>query len=346
MSERDPRDVPASTATGDRAAPLVAIVGPTCTGKTALAVALAGKLRRELINADSRQLRRGLRVGTCAPTAEELRGVPCHLLDEADPGETYTVAHWLARAAPLVDRLHAEGVLPIVVGGTGLYVTALVDGYDLGSAPPDPSLRSERTERAATAAGLEELAAELSRRDPDAVATVDTRNPRRLIRALEILDANAGPLRAARGSTPRRAAWIGLDAPGELHAEWIQRRCAAMFAGGAIVDEVSAALARGCGADALGDCGIGYAEALAVHEGRITVEEAVTATVRRTLRYARSQRSYFRRDARVQWLSAAAAPDALLRDALALIAGVTAARQDCDRRAAALPSDPAPAANL
>lgn len=309
------------------AQPLIAIVGPTCTGKTRLAAALAREIGGELINADSRQLRRELRVGTCAPTADDLGGVPCHLLDEADPGEDYTVAQWLARATTIADMLQESGAPPILVGGTGLYVTALIEGYDLGSAPPDPTVRMARTLRAATAEGLAELVAELARRDPDAVRGIDTRNPRRVIRALEILEGRAGPLRAARTSAPRAAVVIGLDAPREVHAAWIERRCTAMFASGAILDETSSAIERGWSPATLASCGIGYAEATAVLEGRMTRADAVDATVRRTIRYAKAQRSYFRRDPQVQWLSADEQPELLLRRALQLALAAGAATQ-------------------
>lgn len=309
------------------APPLIALVGPTCTGKTRLAVALAQALGGELVNADSRQLRRGLRVGTCAPSASDLRGVACHLLEQADPGEDYTVANWLAQARPIVDALQARGVRPIVVGGTGLYVTALVDGYDLGAVAPDPAVRAARTRRAMTAEGLAELVAELARHDPDALSGVDARNPRRVVRALEIVEAGERPLRSARGSTPRPALLLGLDAPPGVHAGWIEARCGAMFAGDALADEVSAALRRGCSPAALRGCGIGYAEALAVLDGALTTDEAVQATIRRTIRYAKAQRSYFRRDRRIQWLPAAEGPDALLRRSLALVTAATADTQ-------------------
>lgn len=302
------------------ATPLVAIVGPTGTGKTRLAVALAEAIGGALVNADSRQLRRGLHVGTCAPTAAELHGVACHLLDLADPGEEYTVADWLAAARPLIDALQSRRLHPILVGGTGLYVTALVDGYDLGTAAPDPAMRAARTRQAATPDGLAELLAELARHDPEAVTTIDARNPRRVLRALEIVEAARRPLRSARGSTPRPAALIGLDAPADVHAVWIDARCSAMFADGAILDEVAAALRRGCSAQALRGCGIGYAEALAVIAGGMATADAVRATVRRTIRYAKAQRSYFRRDPRIHWLPAEAETASLTRRALALLA--------------------------
>jgi len=304
-----------------RSKPLIAIVGPTCTGKTRLAVALAQRLwPAELLNADSRQLRRGLRAGTCAPTPEELGGVPCHLLALADPGEDFTVADWLAAARRVLHDVEDRDVQPIVAGGTGLYVTALVDGYDFGGVPPDPATRGERTLRARTAAGREQLAAELIRRDPSAAEAVDIRNPRRVIRALEILDGR-GRLSDARGSEPLHAVIIGIDAPRDLHETWVRQRCAAMFLSGAILDETRAALTRGHGADDLRSCGIGYAEALAVIDGTLGVDDAIAATTRRTLRYARAQRTYLRRDRRITWLDADGSPSDLIAAALDAVTG-------------------------
>lgn len=292
--------------------PLVAVVGPTCTGKTALAVALAQRLApAELINADSRQLRRGLRVGTCAPTAGELRGVPCHLLDLARPGDDFTVADWLAAATAVIAALESRSVLPIVVGGTGLYVTALVEGFDFGRAAPDAARRAERSRLAATPDGRSMLAAELLARDAGAPASVDVRNPRRVIRALEILDARGGSLQAARHTDPRPAVLIGLDLPRDLHTRLIEERTVAMFEGG-LLDEVGAALRDGVSTAGLSACGIGYAEAIDVIHGRMTLPDAVAVTVRRTVRYANSQRKYLRRDPRIRWLE----PDGGDRDAL------------------------------
>lgn len=299
---------------------MIAIVGPTCTGKTRLAVALARKLwPAELLNADSRQLRRGLRAGTCAPTPEDLGAVRCNLLDLADPGQDFTVADWLVAAREVLRGMEARDVHPIVVGGTGLYVTALVDGYDFGGVPPDRETRAERTRIAATAAGLDRLAAELTRRDPGAADAIDIRNARRVIRALEIVDAR-GSVSNARRSDPRAAVLIGLDAPRELHEAWVGQRCATMFQSGAIVDETRAALARGFTASDISGCGIGYAEALAVLDGTLDIDDAVAATIRRTLRYARSQRTYFRRDRRIAWLDASGSPADLIRSAVNAVA--------------------------
>jgi len=307
---------------------LLAVVGPTATGKTPLAVAVAERLgAAELLNADSRQVIRGLHVATCAPTPAELRGVACHLLALHDPGEPFSVAGWLDAARAVLSDLRDGGVQPILVGGTGLYVSALVDGLDLARVPADPARRAERSAVAATAEGLAQLAAELSARDPDAAESVDLRNPRRVIRALEILDARGAPLRNARGrSQATPATLIGLDAPRELHEALIERRSRGMLETGALVEEVHSALGRGVTRGALESAGIGYREALAVLDGTVTTEQAAALVAQRTRRYAKAQRTWFRRDRRIRWLQRGEGPleplvdevlDALREDARA-----------------------------
>lgn len=283
--------------------PMLVIVGPTCSGKTALAVATATRLApAEMLNANSRQVRRGLRVGTCAPSPADLHGVRCHLLDLCDPGETFTVADWLTAARRSLERLDRAGTRAVVAGGTGLYVTALVDGFDLAQVPPDPVRRADRAELAATPEGLASLAAELRERDPAGAMEIDQRNPRRVIRALEILDAKGGSvLTARRRATPRAAVMVGLDVARPAHARWIEHRIAGMFDSGGIQDEVRWLLGRGLDRAAIGSCGIGYSEALDLIEGHIDLEAAMQATMRRTLRYARAQRTWFRRDTRLTW---------------------------------------------
>lgn len=283
--------------------PILVVVGPTCSGKTALAVAVAQALApAELLNADSRQVRRGLRVGTCAPGPSELKGVRCNLLDLSDPGEPFSVADWLTAARLCLDRLDRSGARAVVAGGTGLYVTALVDGFDLARVPPDPARRADRSELAATAEGLAALAAELLSRDPEGAAAIDRRNPRRVIRALEILDAKGGSLRdAQQRALPREAVMVGLDVARPVHTRWIEHRIAAMFDSGGIQQELRWLLGRGLDRPAIVGCGIGYGEALDLIEGHIGIEAAMQATMRRTLRYARAQRTWFRRDARLVW---------------------------------------------
>jgi tRNA dimethylallyltransferase len=282
---------------------LLAVVGPTATGKTALGVSLAEQLgAAELLNADSRQVLRGLRVGTNAPSAQDLRGVPCHLLELVDPGRPFSVADWLAAARTCLDELAARAVLPIVVGGTGLYVRALLDGFDLSGDAPDPERRARLNATAATPEGVARLAAELQRRDPQGAAVIDLRNPRRVVRALELVAAH-GSVSAGRRrqAQPVKATLIGLDAEPALHRRWIEERARGMLRSG-LVAETEAALRRGVPRAGLEASGIGYAEALAILEGRMGEKEAVAEIARRTRRYARAQRTWFRADSRVQWL--------------------------------------------
>ena len=298
--------------------PLVAVVGPTATGKTALAVRLALRLGgAELLNADSRQVLRGLRVGTSAPSPEDLAGVPCHLLGIVEPGEPFSVAEWLGAALRCLSDLERRGVLPIAVGGTGLYVRALLDGLELSGAPPDRQRRASLNARAGSPGGLAGLAAELRRRDPEGAASVDLRNPRRVVRALEIVEDRGSLGARGRGAAPRPGLRLGLDAAPELHRRWIEARAQAMLAGG-LLEETEAALERGVAEAALEASGIGYREALRVIDGRMTPSAAAAEIVRRTARYAKAQRTWFRADRRVVWLRREADGDL---DALAERAG-------------------------
>jgi tRNA dimethylallyltransferase len=282
--------------------PLLAVVGPTATGKTDLAVRLALRLgRAELLNADSRQVLRGLRVGTNAPGPADLGDVPCHLLGITDPGQPFSVADWLAAAKSCLAALDLRRVRPIVVGGTGLYVRALLDGLDLDGAPPDPVRRAALNARAGSPEGLAGLADELRRQDPEGAAGIDLRNPRRVVRALEIVGARGSLAGRPRGATPRPSIRIGLDAPADLHGDWIAERARGMIAGG-LLEETAAALARGVPPEALDGSGIGYREALAVLAGRISGADATTEIARRTARYAKAQRTWFRADPNVVWL--------------------------------------------
>lgn len=303
---------------------LVAVVGPTATGKTALAVLLAERLgSAELLNADSRQALRGLRIGTNAPSAADLRGIPCHLLELADPGEPFSVADWLAAARQRLAELASRAVRPIVVGGTGLYVRALLDGFDLSAGAPDLGRRAALNAAAATPEGLARLATDLRRRDPRGAATIDLRNPRRVVRALELVgewgSVAAGRRRAPRGEP---ATLIGLDAEPGLHRRWIEERARSMLRSG-LLAETEAALRRGVPGAVLEASGIGYREALTLLAGRMGEEEAVTEMATRTRRYARSQRTWFRAEARVHWLRRERDGDldAIADRALAHIAG-------------------------
>jgi tRNA dimethylallyltransferase len=281
--------------------PLFGVVGPTATGKTALAVELAKKIgNAELINCDSRQVIRGLHVGTCAPTPEELQGIPCHLLNLCDPGEPFSAADWLRHVQATLSDIERRGITGVLVGGTGLYVEALTQGYALSGVAPDPDRREQRTKQAETKAGLDNLAAELRRRDAQVAENIDIHNPRRIIRALEILDANGKDIK--RASTPQPAILFGIDVPKEIHTQWIRQRTEKMFQSGALLNEIGAALHRGVSRNDLRKAGIGYGEALDVNDGKLRIDEAIALVSQRTLRYAKAQRTWFRHHGEVHWL--------------------------------------------
>lgn len=275
----------------------LAIGGPTATGKTVLAVELARRMGAELVNADSRQVTRRLHVGTAAPSADELRGVRCHLLDLCEPGAPFTVADWLERAQTTLADLQARGVPAILVGGTGQYLRALREGWGFGGAQPDAGTRASLTAVASAPGGLEGLAAELRDRDPGGAASVDLANPRRVIRALELLRGGAASLSEARRTAGGVLAdVVVLDAERAAHSEALGARMEAMFATGALAEEVEQELRRGTTAAALHRAGIGYGEALALLDGAISVAAARAATLQRTRRYVKAQRTWFRHE--------------------------------------------------
>lgn len=278
----------------------LAIAGPTATGKTVLAVELAGRIGAELVNADSRQVSRRLRVGTAAPSATELQRVPCHLLDLCEPGAPFTVADWLERARTTLADLQARGIPAILVGGTGQYLRALREGWGFGGTQPDEATRAPLTAVASAPGGLERLAAELHDRDPDGSASVDLANPRRVIRALEQLRGGAASLAEARRTAGGLAVDVViLDAERAIHADALDARMDAMFATGALVAEVEEELRRGTTRAALQRAGIGYAEALALLDGATSVADARAATLQRTRRYVKAQRTWFRHEPNV-----------------------------------------------
>ena len=254
--------------------PLAAIVGPTASGKTDLALALAQRLPVEILVADSRQVYRGMDIGTAKPDAAARAAVPHHLLDLVDPDASFTVADWVARARRLVPEIWGRGRLPLVVGGTGLYVSALVDGHDLASQPRSPDLRRELAVELETE-GLPALAARLETLDPGTAAVTDLRNPRRVLRALERVIAGGGASQPpASDPWPGRVAMIGVVRPRPVLDARIAQRSAWMFANG-LLDEVRALAAHDHGADLPALSGHGYREALAVLAGELSLDDAV-----------------------------------------------------------------------
>ena len=298
---------------------VVAVVGPTAAGKSDLGVALALELGGEVVNADSMQLYRGMDVGTAKLTVEERRGVVHHLLDVWDVSETASVAEYQRMARDVVDRLRAASVVPVAVGGSGLYVRALLD--DLEFPGTDPEVRA-RLEAELDDVGSGEMHRRLAAVDPAAATAILPSNGRRVVRALEVVEITGRPftatLPAVRDVYP--SVQIGLDVPRpELDAR-IDLRVVRMWDAG-LVDEVARLADAGLREGRTASRALGYAQVLRFLDGEWTEEQALEETQRATRRFARRQDTWFRRDDRVHWLPYDA--DNLQRQALAAITATT-----------------------
>ncbi|GAY11917.1 tRNA (adenosine(37)-N6)-dimethylallyltransferase MiaA [Pseudonocardia sp. N23] len=295
------------------APPLVVVVGPTATGKSDLGLALAEQLGGEVVNADAMQLYRGLDVGTAKLTVAERRGIPHHLLDVLDVTDTASVAAYQREARAVVERLRAAGRTPVLVGGSGLYVQAVVDELEFPGT--DPAIRS-RIEAELVERGSGALHLRLAELDPAAAAAVLPSNGRRIVRALEVIELTGRPFTATmpRIGAPRYdAVLVGVDRDvAELDAR-IATRVDLMMAAG-LVDETRALLGRGLREGRTASRALGYQQvidALDAADGDladVAVADAADRTVVATRRFVRRQRSWFRRDHRIRWFDGAA-PD-------------------------------------
>ncbi|MFF0988929.1 tRNA (adenosine(37)-N6)-dimethylallyltransferase MiaA [Kocuria nitroreducens] len=278
--------------------PVVAVVGPTGTGKTALGVELALRLGGEVVNADSMQFYRGMDIGTAKATAQERRGVPHHLLDVLDVTEEASVADFQRAARASFARIRSRGRVPVLVGGSGLYVRAALDVLELPGT--DPAVRA-RIEVELVEQGPGALRERLRQVDPESAARLQ--DERRLVRALEVWELTGRPFTSFM---PRRehvepTVQIGLDVErADLHAR-LEQRVGAMVEAG-LEAEVRALAARGLREGRTASRALGYGQFLDVVDGRATVEQAVEATVVATRRFARRQLTWFRADPRVHWL--------------------------------------------
>lgn len=299
---------------------VVAVVGPTATGKSDLALDLAQALGAEVLNTDAMQLYRGMDVGTAKLAPAERRGVPHHLLDVLDPRQDASVADYQLLARDVLADLAARGVRAVAVGGSGLYVRALLDRMEFPGT--DPAVRAALEARVETE-GARALHAELAAVDPVAADGIGPRNARRVVRALEVVALTGRPYSA---SLPRHeyevpALQIGLDCDRTVLDAAIDARVARMWDGG-LLDEVRRLAEHGLGRTAAR--AVGYAQALAQIAGELDAAAARAATAAGTRRLARKQMGWFGRDPRVHWLDAQA-PD-LVAQALDLVAAADAGR--------------------
>jgi tRNA dimethylallyltransferase len=291
---------------------MLAVVGPTASGKSAAALALAGSLDAEIVSVDSMLVYRGMDVGTAKPTPAQRARVPHHLLDLAEPSERFTVARFQACA-----RCALAGVArPLLVGGSGLYFRAVVD--ELTFPPEDPVVRAS-LEAEADDLGADELYRRLAATDPVAAARIEPGNVRRIIRALEVTAISGAPFSSFAAAWDRydasrvRAAGIRIER--DVLSRRIGERVLAMLEGGWL-DEVRGLMERGFGAWLTATQAIGYAEIAEHLDGGMSLDEAAERTVRRTKELARRQEAWFRRDPRIRWFDAGSEGAAAVVDEL------------------------------
>ncbi|WP_256020337.1 tRNA (adenosine(37)-N6)-dimethylallyltransferase MiaA [uncultured Corynebacterium sp.] len=283
----------------------VAIVGPTASGKSSLSLALAHELEGEIVNVDSMQLYRGMDIGTAKLPLAERQGIPHHLLDIWEVTKTASVAEYQQRAVETVEEISNRGKLPILVGGSMLYMQSLVDAWQFP--PTDPEVRG-RYESLLKEIGIDRLHAQLAAVDPVAASIIEDRDPRRTVRALEVIELTGKPFQASQPPKNAPTRWgtrmIGLETTPEWLNPRIAQRTDAMFEQG-LIDEIHRLVGQGLVKDSTAGRAIGYAQGLGVIDGHLTIDEACEDTKLRTRRYVRRQKSWFRRDKRITWIDAA-----------------------------------------
>ncbi|SED86904.1 tRNA dimethylallyltransferase [Ruania alba] len=279
---------------------MVAVVGPTATGKSDLALDLAAALDAEIINADAMQLYRGMDIGTAKLSVHQRRGIAHHQLDVLEVTEEASVATYQSHARADLRACRERGCAVVVVGGSGLYVRALLDRIDFPGT--DPDVRAAWEERAA-AEGPGLLHEELARRDPEAAARIDRANTRRIVRALEVIEITGRPFSANLPDHTYEipATQIGLDLPADELDARIEWRAQQMFADG-LAAETELLLDEGLEEGRTASRAVGYAQAIAWLRGEITEADAIESTALATRQLARRQRKWFRRDPRLTWL--------------------------------------------
>jgi tRNA dimethylallyltransferase len=282
---------------------VIVICGATATGKSDLAVALASEIDGEVINADSMQLYKGMDIGTAKITDEERRGIPHHLMDLLEVTEDANVAWYQEKAREKITEVHSRNKSAIIVGGTGLYIKAILD--DLNFPDTDPVVRTALELEYATK-GIGPLFERLEKLDPAAALAIDRANSRRVIRALEVIEITGQPFTA---NLPRKestkypnALQFGLVMDREILSDVISSRVERMWKAG-LVEEVERLIESGITRGTTAQKALGYSQVIAFKEGKISEEEAIEETKRATRQYARRQETWFSRDERINWIS-------------------------------------------
>lgn len=292
-----------SIAVLDNKIPLLVVVGPTASGKTALAVALAKRYHGEVVSADSMQIYQGMRIATAKPTSAEMEGVCHHLMDFLPPGAVYSVADYVRDAHTCIRRLSEKGILPVVAGGTGLYVDSLIRNIQYAEIPSNPEIR-RRLEEQAAEKGTADMLSELSAVDPEAASRLHVNDQKRIIRALEVYQVSGVTIteynrRSRAVESPYRPYIVGLQVRDRsVLYERINRRVDQMVESGLIEE---ARTFSGNAQSATAVQAIGYKELLPYFSGAISLDKAVEDIKRETRRYAKRQLSWFRRNPDINW---------------------------------------------
>jgi tRNA dimethylallyltransferase len=281
---------------------LLAIVGPTAVGKTAIALQLASELAGEIVSADSRQIYRGLDIGTDKASPAQQAQIPHHLLDVVAPNQVLTLAEYQRAAYAAVDAIHRRGRLPLLVGGTGLYVRAVIEGLGIPEVPPNEVLRAE-LESYAAQHGVLALHARLAALDPTAAGRIDQRNVRRVVRALEVSLVSGRPISELQAAAPPpyRVLRIGLTRPRDALYARIDQRVDEMLVRG-LLAETQRLLDMGYSPHLPALTGLGYRQMIQYLQGEMTYDDAVAAIKQHTRRLVRQQYTWFRLDdPRIAW---------------------------------------------
>ncbi len=285
---------------------IVCVAGPTACGKTTLGVLLAKRFRGEVVSVDSMQIYRGMTIGTAAPTAAEMDGVPHHMIAVADPAEQWSVARYVREAVPVVDDILARGKLPVLVGGTGLWLEAVVQGREFAGGQAGGEVRRQLQQRLERE-GIAPLLEELRQVDPEAAQRLHPADEKRILRALEVYRETGKTITAHNAETrnlpPRYdAVWLGLRfADREDMKALIDRRVDKMVEAG-LTEEVRALLEQGLPREATAWQAIGYKEFLRVADGTATEEEAIAEVKLRSRQYAKRQLTWLRRNEAIHWI--------------------------------------------
>jgi tRNA dimethylallyltransferase len=283
--------------------PLVVITGPTATGKSEAAVMLAKLTGGEVVSADSMQVYRYMDIGTAKPTVKERQGVPHHMIDVVDPDQEYSVALFQKQARRAIAEIHKKGNLPILIGGTGLYIRAVTEHYNFTGIKGDPGFRQKLQQEAAVK-GPAHLYQRLSAVDPEAAGKLHCNDTRRIIRALEVFHHTGQPISSFynRSSSPiYKLAMFGLILERNLLYQRIEQRVDEMIAKG-LVEEVRGLLGKSYGSELTSMQGLGYKEIVSYLTGEINYDQAVYLLKRNTRRFAKRQLTWFRNDRRLKWL--------------------------------------------